>query len=317
MHRRVVVVQRRLTHYRVAFFESLRQQLATRGLELVLAYGAGTEEKFKQGNIDALFFYSLAVESVLYRAANASGNVFTRDHGTKLALHWKTPLPPEGMDTFLLHLSSKHRYWLRRLPRVLEKDFPGKVEYRRYTDIAQVEQLAIECERVASKTYHRAAGAGFRDNELWREKFQLWASKGFLQGHVLYIDGQPCAFWLANLYGKTLHLDFTGYLVEYKKYELGTILFLKMIEDAIASGANELDYGLGALWYKERFGDESWAEASLYLFAPTFKGVTTNLTRWAFSGTAALAKRLLNKFGATGMLMNKWRNRLASGAASK
>lgn len=50
MHRRVVVVQRRLTHYRVVFFESLRQQLATRGLELVLAYGTGTEEELRKND---------------------------------------------------------------------------------------------------------------------------------------------------------------------------------------------------------------------------------------------------------------------------
>jgi glycosyltransferase involved in cell wall biosynthesis len=40
-----VVVQRRLTHYRVAFFESLRQQLGSRGLDLVLAYGSGTQKE--------------------------------------------------------------------------------------------------------------------------------------------------------------------------------------------------------------------------------------------------------------------------------
>jgi hypothetical protein len=270
----------------------------------------------KRREIDAVFFYALAVESNLYRAANVAGNFFTRDHGTKLAQHWRTHLPPEGLDVFLHPLSSKHRYWLRRLPRVLEKDFPGRVVYRRVTNPEDVEQLATDCEIVASRTYHRTAGVGFSDNELWRAKLQLWAQKGVLQGHVLYINGQPSAFWLATIYAKTLHLDFTGYLAEYKKYEIGTILFLKMIDDAIAAGANELDYGLGTLWYKERFGGQSWAEASLYLFAPTFKGITANMTRWAFSGAAALAKSILNGIGVTSILMSKWRNRLSARSAA-
>ena len=276
---------------------------------------ADIKRSLAHGEIDAVFFYALKVESTLYKAANAAGNILTRDHGTKMGMHWKTPLPPAGIDIFLQALSSKHRYWVRRLPRVLEKDFPGKVVYRRYTDIVDVGQMSIDCELVASQTYHRAADVGFRDNDLWREKFQLWAKKGTLQGHVLYIDGKPCAFWLANLYGETLHLDFTGYLSDYKKYELGTILFLKMIEDAIAAGASELDYGLGALWYKERFGGESWAEASLYFFAPTLKGVTTNLTRWAFNAVAAVSKRILNNLGFTRVLMNRWRDRLSSRSA--
>lgn len=37
--RRVLVVQRRMTHYRVAFFEVLRDELVRRGVELVLAHG--------------------------------------------------------------------------------------------------------------------------------------------------------------------------------------------------------------------------------------------------------------------------------------
>jgi hypothetical protein len=262
--------------------------------------------------IDAVFFYALQVESELYKAANRAAGILTRDHGTKLAEHWKTILPPEGIEGMLQNISSKHRYWLRRLPKVLEKDFPGQVVYRRFSEPAEVEQLSVDCEKVASKTYHRAAGAGFKDSPLWRRKFSLWANKHSLRGHVLYINNEPCAFWLGNLYGETLHLDFTGYLSEYKKYELGTILFLKMIEDAIASGARELDYGLGALWYKERFGGESWTEASIYLFAPTFKGISANLTRTGISKAAELLKWLLDKAGATTNLKNKWRDILSA-----
>lgn len=40
--KRLLVVQRRLTHYRVPFFESLRAQLARDGVELILAHGEGT-----------------------------------------------------------------------------------------------------------------------------------------------------------------------------------------------------------------------------------------------------------------------------------
>lgn len=42
---RVLVVQRRMTHYRLPFFEALREALARRGCELVLAHGEGTDEE--------------------------------------------------------------------------------------------------------------------------------------------------------------------------------------------------------------------------------------------------------------------------------
>ena len=46
--KKVVVVQRRLTHYRVSFFECLRKELSERGVQLILAHGTPTEiEKSK------------------------------------------------------------------------------------------------------------------------------------------------------------------------------------------------------------------------------------------------------------------------------
>lgn len=65
MNARVVVVQRRLTHYRVAFFESLRSQLRSRDLELVLAYGEGTaEETKKKDGADIAWAHKLATRYV-------------------------------------------------------------------------------------------------------------------------------------------------------------------------------------------------------------------------------------------------------------
>lgn len=51
----VLLVQRRMTHYRVPFFERLRDELATRGCELQLAYGEATAEEARkqdEGHID-------------------------------------------------------------------------------------------------------------------------------------------------------------------------------------------------------------------------------------------------------------------------
>lgn len=48
MEKHVLVIQRRMTHYRVAFFESLRNKLSERGIGLSVAYGSpNTEEKSK------------------------------------------------------------------------------------------------------------------------------------------------------------------------------------------------------------------------------------------------------------------------------
>lgn len=50
MVHKIVIIQRRLTHYRVAFFESLKKELEIRGMELVLAYGKGTTEELRKND---------------------------------------------------------------------------------------------------------------------------------------------------------------------------------------------------------------------------------------------------------------------------
>lgn len=50
MSKRVAVIQRRMTHYRVAFFDSLRTQLKERDVELSLAYGVGTAEELDKSD---------------------------------------------------------------------------------------------------------------------------------------------------------------------------------------------------------------------------------------------------------------------------
>jgi ribosomal protein S18 acetylase RimI-like enzyme len=265
---------------------------------------------FSKKKVDAIWFYCIQVESELYRAVTTAPGFFGRDHGIQLNYHWQTKLPSTGIDELFKKISSKHRYWLRRLPKVLEKDHPNKVTYRCFTEKNEVEQLCKDCEEVARSTYHRSLGSGFTDNEHGRRRLGLWADRQSLRGYVAYIDGRPVAFWLGTLYGKTFHLDFTGYHPDYRKYELGTILFVKMIEDLINKQVDELDYGLGALWYKERFGELSWPEAPVYIFAPTCKGVSINLVRMGLTIFSRFVKWTLAKLGVFRGVKNRLRNRL-------
>lgn len=50
----VCIIQRRLTHYRVPFFEALREALASRGIQLTLLVGKGTPEEEKKRDVGDL-----------------------------------------------------------------------------------------------------------------------------------------------------------------------------------------------------------------------------------------------------------------------
>lgn len=47
---KILVVQRRMTHYRTKFFELLRQEMYARDCELILAYGVGTSDERLKGD---------------------------------------------------------------------------------------------------------------------------------------------------------------------------------------------------------------------------------------------------------------------------
>jgi CelD/BcsL family acetyltransferase involved in cellulose biosynthesis len=128
---------------------------------------------------------------------------------------------------------------------------------------------------------------------------------------VLYVEDTPWAFWIATLYRETVYLNFTGFDSTYRKFEPGTILFLKMIEDLCKDGeAKEVDFGFGQAFYKERFGDHNWTESSIYVFAPTSKGITLNMMRTMTTAASWFGARVVRRFNLKEKLKRRWRERL-------
>ncbi len=235
-------------------------------------------DSLKRNEADVVFLNLLRSDTELYELAKTKPGFICSDHVTERNLHWKMTLE-NGIEGFLERMTSKHRYWLRRLPRVLEKEFPNKVLYKYYQRKDDLEQLFSDAEEIAKTTYQRDIDSGFMDNREMRRRLELSAEKGWLRGYILYVDKKPCSFWIGTLYNNIFHLDFTGYDSTYKRYETGTILFMRMIEDLYKNNVGEVDFGFGDAFYKQRFGDRNWIESSVYIYAPTIKGIMINLIR--------------------------------------
>lgn len=261
---------------------------------------------------DLAWLNLLRSDSQIYGLARSKPNLLCRDHIVETNTHWKMTLPG-SLDEFLQGMTAKHRYWLKRLPKVIEKDFAGKVSYEYYRSPGKLERLFTDAEEIAQKTYQRDLNAGFMDNHEMRRRLALSAEKGWLRSYLLYIDEKPCAFWIGTLYGNTFHLDFTGYDPSYKRYEPGTILFMKMLEDLAQNKVKEMDFGSGDAQYKQRFGDYHWNESSVFIYAPTIKGVFLKAIR--FSNTALHEYAV--KFAAKTNILQKtkrlWRDKLIKG----
>jgi len=231
------------------------------------------------------------------------------------ALHWLMRLPATWPE-FLQSRSKKHRYWIKRLSNILDRDFPGAWSMQLHTSPEQSREFLQAAEKIADTTYHRGLGVGIRADEQNLQRLKLEAERGQLRGYLLTIKEKPCAFWYCSVYGKTLHLCTTGYDSSLRDYELGTVLLMKVFQDHCGSAIEVVDFGLGDAGYKQRFGTENYKESSFCLFASTRRG---GMLRTAFAmsaGSNAAARRLLDRLRLTQSLKTFWRQRLAGRKAA-
>ena len=228
--------------------------------------------------------------------------------------HWLLQLP-KSFDEFMAARSKKRRYWLNRLPRVLDKDFPSQWEIIRYSTYADADLFAAAAEKIASQTYHRGLGVGFRANQEMLERLRLDARNSRLCSYVLFIKGEPCAFWHCASFGTTLHLASTGYRPAFASYEVGTVLLLRVIKDICGTHITTVDFGLGDAEYKQRYGTEYYEEASLLIFPRTLKSFLLSALKHAGEAINQLARHTLGALHLTQRLKKYWRRKKAATAS--
>lgn len=268
----------------------------------------------KQGEADIIYLSNIKSDSPLYDLARTIPSYLFRDHFPISNVHLKMTVPP-NMDAFFSARSRKHRYWLRRLERVLEKEYPGNITTKYFFEEKDLNQLFTDAELVSQKTYQRRLDAGFIDNETTRNTYSLLANKSLLRAYLLYIGEKPSAYWIGHQYGDTFHLGSTGYDPALRDYELGTILFLKMIEDLCSiKELKFIDFGFGDASYKRRFGDQSWNETSIYIFARSLRGISLNIAGTITSMIYQFSIVILKRVGLLEKVKRGWRTILSNKA---
>jgi CelD/BcsL family acetyltransferase involved in cellulose biosynthesis len=267
------------------------------------------EEALARRDVDIVSLHMLREESTLWPALRRRRIPSVGLEPPRWAIHRELILQKEP-DFLLRAMRSKHRSWVKRKERELEQAYPGKVRWERYPEVGDLSDLCSRMEFVARSTYQRGMGAGFVDDELTRQRLELFARRGQLRVLLLRLDGAPSAYWLGVVYGDTFHAFATGYVPEMVKYEVGTLAFLRMVEDLVREGVGQLDFGLGDAYYKERFANRSWREASVQVFARTAKG---RLLR-GYLGTAARLENcalwVVKRLGIFDRVKGAWRARL-------
>lgn len=263
-------------------------------------------------DMDAVSFHMLPERvSSLWGAVQKQAAHFSGTLICDWAIHREMTL--QNQPGYLLsQMRAKHRGWIRKKERDLEKAFPGRVHWKWCAGIVDVLGLCGKVEAVARTTYQRGLGAGFIDNHENRERLSFFARKGQLRVLLLEIDGIPKAFWMGTVYKGVFHSAATGYTPDVKDFEVGTLAFIRVVDELVREGVRRLDFGLGDAHYKERFADRHWREATVQLFAPTCRGRFLHAYLGLFSWLDHEARRLLSRLGAVDRIKKSWRARMRS-----
>lgn len=263
-------------------------------------------KSLKNGNVDIAHLAFTKVNCDLNKLVKTKIGFFFRDYVILPNIHRKMILP-DTIDAFYNKMKRKHR----NLPKLLEKNYPGKISFKVFQIKDQIDIICKEIETISTKSYQRGLNVGFKDNIEYRQRLTLWANKGALRVYILYIKDISCAYWIGTIYGKTFHLNDGAYDPYYKKYSPGTYIFFKLIEDLCQNNnVKEMDFGFGEAHYKKRFSTHEWFEENIYIFSPTIRGVYLNLIRGLFNLFSIYAENILKSLHLKDKVKKIWRKKL-------
>ncbi len=229
---------------------------------------------------------------------------------------------PESFELFLSSLSRKSRHEVKRHQKKLTSDFGERARIRCYRSENDFEQFVRDVECVAAQTYQRGLKVGFAPTSEVLESLRAAAKTGQLRGCVLYLDGEPSAFFIGKHYKAGLHGHYMGFNPAFAKYSPGLMILMHSIEDCYDTGtpARHVDLGWGDRQYKRMLCNRTRQDGPMYLFRASWKARRLNLLFSASAYTNFIAKKNADKYPLLQKAKKAWQSlyrtepQLASGS---
>ena len=270
----------------------------------------------RRGDADVVNFNHVETNTELYKTALKKTNVFCRNYFSKIETH-RYMLIPQDFKQFLNACSHNQRRNIRRWTKKFERKFANRFEIKTYCDEDEIDSLLDKMAHISAKTYQRAFGSGIINNEITQVLFRYAAKKGWLRTYILSINDQPCAFWTGLIYNRIFFAEATGYVPEFKDYHIGTMLFIKLVEDLCKdSEVDHIDFSFGEGQHKQWGESRSWSEASIHIFASRLVPILTNLIFSSTTAMSAFVEYATKKFEIFN-LVQKYRRNTAMQKANK
>ena len=204
---------------------------------------------------------------------------------------------PDTFDEYVKSLGKNMREQIKRYPRRLEKQFA--VEYEIAQTPSQVEEFCEQLFDLHGKRWRARGQTGVlalpARRRFHREVCQQFLENNWLRLWRLKCDGRAACVLLSYFWNGKYWFFIGGFEPELMRWSVGTCLFARVFQEAIAEGASEFDFLRGAEDYKYRFGAVDREHVNLKWFADAPRGGLL----WRRVGLEeAFMRRLHEKFGA-------------------
>jgi hypothetical protein len=277
-------------------------------------------KSLREGQIDLAVFEHLQVGSRIYDLVSTSPGILERGFSPEHRTHRCLELPANSEALYKM-LSPKNRQVYRGKARKIVNDHGGDVHIKCYREVSELDLIFREVEAVASKTYQRGLGFGFKDTPEMRGRCELAASKGWLRVFILYVAGKPAAYWNAMAYQGTLWGDHIGFDPALGRYSPGMYLSLTVIGDFCDHKDNhevkQINFGPGDAEYKAILSNISFEEGAMQLYGRSIRGLGTKFFFGPILFADRFAKKLLSKNQLLAKAKRLWRNRGESSIAGR
>ncbi|MHC4323757.1 MAG: GNAT family N-acetyltransferase, partial [Planctomycetota bacterium] len=200
---------------------------------------------------------------------------------------------------------------LRRKNRKLEKEFGDELKIVTYSGREDVPHAVSAAFRISQHTYQAGLGVGIVDDCKTRKILDALARHGWLRMSILFIKDEPCAFQFGLQYGHTYFLEQLGFCPKWTHWNVGTVLFNKILEDLCRDPSVErFNFGFGDAQYKRSYGSDCWLEASVCIFASRAYPLLVNVLESSTAGLSLGIQYIVYRTSLAGWIKRKWRRLL-------
>ena len=168
-----------------------------------------------------------------------------------------------SIDDYLANeITSKERYEIRRRQKRLDacikpvyKTFYGNITKAEYDTIFNdYKQMLLR--RLEQKQSY------WEELDYWEERyntsFKLIHEKKACV-YAIYHKEAPIAIYINSVYDKIIFNEVVAYDIDYSKFNIGILIFIKLIEWSIDNGMELMDMSKGDFSYKVRFRNDTYA----------------------------------------------------------